>query len=152
MDKIRILKLRDNTSQINTAVQWFHTKWNVPLKAYKDSMTQCVQGQNFVPQWYVVVDEDKIIAGAGVIENDFHSRKDLAPNICAVYVEESYRNNGIAGKLLDCICDDFNKNGIDTLYLLTNHDNFYERYGWQFLCMVQGDGEDYLSRMYIHKM
>lgn len=27
----------------------------------------------------------------------------------------------------------------------------YERYGWEFLCMVQGDGEPDLTRMYIHK-
>ena len=28
--------------------------------------------------------------------------------------------------------------GVDTLYLITDHNNFYERYGWKFLCMVQG--------------
>ena len=36
------------------------------------------------------------------------------------------------------------------VYLVTNHVGFYERYGWEFFCMVQGDGESYLSRMYIH--
>ena len=41
--------------------------------------------------------------------------------------------------------------GIDTLYLLTDHDSFYERYGWEFLCMVQGDGEEEPSRMYMHR-
>ena len=52
-----------------------------------------------VPQWYVVVQGDKIIAGLGVIENDFHDRKDLSPNVCAVYVEEAYRCRGIAGEM-----------------------------------------------------
>ena len=28
---------------------------------------------------------------------------------------------------------------------------FYERYGWEFLCMVQGDGEPDMTRMYIHR-
>ena len=41
--------------------------------------------------------------------------------------------------------------GIGTLYLLTDHTAFYERYGWEFLCMVQGDGEPELSRMYVHR-
>ena len=31
--------------------------------------------------------------------------------------------------------------GVSPLYLVTNHTNFYERYGWEFLCMVQGDDE-----------
>ena len=26
-----------------------------------------------------------------------------------------------------------------------------ERYGWEFLCMVQGDGEPDMTRMYIHR-
>lgn len=41
--------------------------------------------------------------------------------------------------------------GIPTLYLLTDHTGFYERYGWQFLCMVQGDGGPEMSRMYQHQ-
>ena len=85
-----------------------------------------------------------------MIENDFHERKDLTPNVCAVYVDKAYRNQGIAGFLLQYVCDDMAAMGVDTLYLLTDHTGFYERYGWQFTCMVRGnDGE--LSRMYIHK-
>ena len=32
-----------------------------------------------------------------------------------------------------------------------NHSSFYERYGWKFLCMVLGDGEAEMARMYIRK-
>ena len=39
-----------------------------------------------------------------------------------------------------------------TLYLVTDHTSFYEHYGWQFYCMVQGDGEKEPSRLYIHTM
>ena len=35
-------------------------------------------------------------------------------------------------------------------YALEKDTSFYERYGWQFLCMVQGDGEPDMTRMYIH--
>lgn len=83
-----------------------------------------------------------------MIENDFHNRKDLTPNVCAVYVEKEYRCQGIAGEMLDMACADFAGTGIDTLYLITDHTSFYERYGWEFLCMVQGDGEKEMTRMY----
>ena len=33
----------------------------------------------------------------------------------------------------------------------TDHTGFYERYGWEFLCLVQADREDYFSKMYIHR-
>ena len=38
--------------------------------------------------------------------------------------------------------------GIDTLYLLTDHEHFYERYGWEFFCHALGDGEETPSRLY----
>ena len=41
--------------------------------------------------------------------------------------------------------------GITSLYLVTDHIGFYERYGWEFLCMVQGDGEPEMTRMYFHR-
>ena len=41
--------------------------------------------------------------------------------------------------------------GVTPIYLVTDHTGFYERYGWEFLCMVQGDGEPNMTRMYIHK-
>ena len=28
---------------------------------------------------------------------------------------------------------------LNSLYLVTEHISFYERYGWEYLCMVQGD-------------
>lgn len=84
-------------------------------------------------------------------KNDFHHRKDLAPKVCAVYTEEDRRGNGIAGALLDYICAHMKEKGIHTLYLITDLDSFYERYGWEFLCMVQGNGETGMTRMYIHR-
>lgn len=88
-----------------------------------------------------------------MIENDFHDRKDLTPNVCAVYIyiEQKYRCQGIAGRLLDIVVKDMKSKGITPIYLITDHTSFYERYGWEFLCMVQGDNEPDMTRMYIHR-
>lgn len=146
-----IVKLIDKPQIKKAAAQWFHEKWGIPLEAYAESMEECLTKKNPVPQWYIAMEKDRIIGGLGVIENDFHNRKDLTPNVCAVYVEEDRRCNGIAGDMLCYVCDDMKEKGIDTLYLVTDHTSFYERYGWEFLCMVQGDGEPDMTRMYIHK-
>lgn len=146
-----IIRLADQPERKEQAAQWFHEKWGIPLAAYLESMEECLTGKGPVPQWYVAVEDDRIIGGMGVIENDFHDRKDLAPNVCAVYTEEDRRGRGVAGALLNDVCEDMKQRGIDTLYLLTDHDSFYERYGWEFLCMAQGDGEGEMSRMYVHK-
>ena len=146
-----IVCLKDAPERLPQAAAWFHEKWGIPLEAYRESMEESLGENTVVPRWYMAMTGERIIGGLGIIENDFHDRKDLTPNVCAVYTEEEFRGQGIAGKLLNNICDDMKKSGIDTLYLITDHTGFYERYGWEFYCMVQGDGEEEMTRMYIHK-
>ena len=148
----RKMKKADSNPEIRErAARWFHEKWDVPLEAYIKSMEECSGERKSVPQWYIAIEGNRIIGGLGVIENDFHDRKDLAPNVCAVYVEEDRRCGGVAGALLKGACADMKDRGIDRLYLITGHTSFYERYGWEFLCMVQGDGEPHRTRMYLHR-
>lgn len=142
--------LRDIPEYKDRAAEWFHEKWGIPTEAYLECMEDYLEGRTELG-WYVCLDGEKIVAGLGVIENDFHDRKDLTPNVCAVYTEEEYRCQGIAGKLLNMAVDDMRTKGISPLYLVTDHTSFYERYGWEFLCMVQPDDEPEMSRMYIHR-
>ncbi len=146
----KFVDLMEMPSIKDEAAEWFHSKWGVPKEAYLECMNSYLQGETNYG-WYLCLDEDRIIAGLGVIENDFHDRKDLAPNVCAVYTDDDYRGRGIAGRLLDMAVECSRKNGISPIYLLTDHENFYERYGWEFLCMVQGEDEPEMSRMYIHR-
>ena len=146
-----VIRLTDRPEMKNEMASWFHKKWGVPLEAYLESMDKCLAGSGAVPQWYVAVEDTRIIGGLGVIDNDFHDRKDLRPNVCAVYTEPDKRGNGVAGVLLDFVCKDMKKTGVDTLYIVTDHDSFYERYGWEFFCTVQGEGDTKRSRVYVHK-
>lgn len=150
MGNYKIIKIQEQPEMRNNTANWFHEKWNIPLEAYLESIDECLENRNAIPQWYIAISGHKVIGGIGVIKNDFHNRKDLTPNICAVYVEEEYRCQGIAGKMLEFVCNDMKEKNINTLYLITDHTSFYERYGWKFLCMVQGDNEEELTRMYIH--
>lgn len=147
-DPFQIVTLADCPAWKDAAADWFSSKWGVPRQAYLDSIEGSFSA--VVPRWYLCLDGDRIVAGLGVIENDFHERKDLTPNVCAVFTEPAYRNRGLAGRLLRRVCEDMAAHGIGTLYLLTDHEGFYERYGWQFLCMVQGS-DPQPSRMYVHR-
>ena len=147
---LEYLSLRERPGLREPASEWFHSKWGVPKDAYLERM-DAYMSKKTEYGWYLCMDGDRIVGGLGVIENDFHDRKDLYPNVCAVYTEETYRRKGIAGKLLDMAVEDLRSKGISPVYLATDMTGFYERYGWEFLCMVQGDGEKDMSRMYIHR-
>ena len=144
------LTLREKPELLDRAVRWFHAKWGAPEEAYRAEMQAYLEGKTEYA-WLLCLDGEKIVGGLGVIENDFHDRKDLAPNVCAVYTEEEYRGRGIAGELLDRIVSLMRGKGISPLFLVTDHAGFYERYGWEFLTFAQGDGEDHRTRLYVHR-
>ena len=150
MKELSYITLRDNPSLKDIAAEWFHNKWGISKDAYMQCMESYLKKETEYG-WYLCMDKDKIIAGVGVIDNDFHDRKDLYPNICALYVEEEYRLKGIAGQLLNMTINDLKSKDISPIYLVTDHIGFYEKYGWQLYCMVKSDGEADLSRLYIHQ-
>lgn len=142
------IALRERPELKKAAAEWFHGKWGVPAEAYLECMDSYLNMETEYG-WYLCLDGDKIVGGMGVIANDFHDRKDLSPNICAVFTEEGHRRRGIAGHLLAMAVADLRSKGISPVYLVTDHAGFYEKYGWEFLCMVQGDNEPHMARMYV---
>ena len=146
---MRIVCLRDEPGFLDAAALWFSQKWDVPFEAYLDSIGAYIEHAELVrksgesraveasrrravPQWYVALDGERIVAGCGVIENDFHDRADLAPNLCAFYVNPEYRGCGLGRKVISFACEDMRAFGLDTLYLVTDHTELYEHLGWEY--------------------
>jgi predicted acetyltransferase len=150
MKEYTYISLRQKPELKKEAAAWFHDKWKVPQEAYLKCMEAYINNETEYG-WYLCLDGGYIAGGLGVIDNDFHNRKDLTPNVCAVYTEKEYRRQGIAGQLLHIVVKDMKSKGITPIYLVTDHTSFYERYGWEFLCMVQGDNEPGMTKMYIHR-
>lgn len=150
MSEFDYITLRERPELKNTAAKWFNSKWGAPEEAYLECMENYLSGKTEYG-WYLCLSGERIAGGMGVIENDFHDRKDLSPNVCAVYTEDDFRGKSVAGHLLDMVVEDMRSKGISPLYLVSDHIGFYERYGWEFFCMAQGDGEDHMTRVYIHR-
>lgn len=147
---MQLLRLSECPMLKEKAARWFYEKWEIPADVYLESIEESLETQAAVPSWYVVLEGTRIIAGGGVIAHDFHDREDLSPNVVALYTEEAWRCQGIAGMLLKTMCEDIAAQGIDTLYLITEHTSFYERYGWEFLCMAHEVPDDQPIRLYVH--
>lgn len=102
-----LICLRNHSEFLFAASSWFSSKWDIPSEVYEESMKECMERKTGILQWYMIVDGQRnTIAGAGVIENDFHDRKDLTPNLCALFVEERKRGRGIAGVVPDFVRKD----------------------------------------------
>lgn len=149
MAALEFISLREKPEMMEAAAAWFHEKWGVPAAAYLERMGPYLSGESEYG-WYLCLDGGRIVGGLGVIDNDFHDRKDLTPNVCAVYTEPDFRGRGVAGRLLDRAVSDLRAAGISPVYLVTDHVGFYERYGWAFYCAAREDGDGRPTRVYIH--
>jgi GNAT superfamily N-acetyltransferase len=123
MEQYAFITLRDKPAIKEQAAEWFSSKWGVPKDAYIECMESYLKNETEYG-WYLCLEGERIIGGLGVIQNDFHNRKDLSPNVCAVYTEEEYRCKGIAGRLLDMAVNDLKSKGITPVYLVTDHKGF----------------------------
>ncbi len=147
---MKIINIKDTPDFIPYVAHWFQKKWGIPMEAYVASMQAACEETTGIPAWYYVLDErENIIAGVGVIANEFHKRPDLTPNICALYVEKRFRGKGLARELLECVYRHLTEYGISDVYLIALSADFFEKNGWSFFVNVKKyDGK--MAKLY-HK-
>lgn len=130
---MKIISVRENPEIIDTAINYISSKWDAPRIVYEDCIKHCISTPNPLPQWYLLMEEDKIVGCAGLITNDFISRMDLYPWLCALYIEENRRGNAYGLILIERIKQDSLKAGFQYLYLSTHHVGYYEKYGFRYI-------------------
>jgi N-acetylglutamate synthase-like GNAT family acetyltransferase len=134
---MKIISVRENPEYLDKAIAYFQNTWQSVLPIiYEDCIRHSITSDNPLPQWYLLEHEGQLIGCAGLITNDFISRMDLYPWICALFIEEKHRGNEYASLLIEQAKEDAKKAGFDHVYLSTDHIGFYERYG--FIYISQG--------------
>lgn len=102
---------------------------------YEDCLTHCIDAAAPLPQWYLMLDGERIIGCAGLITNDFISRGELYPWLCAVYIEEDCRGRNLGFTLMQQAQNDAKLFGFNHLYLCTDHSGYYEKFGFAYMGM-----------------
>lgn len=131
---MKIISVRENPNYKNIAIKYLQQSWESTWPIlYQDCISNCVNAKNDLPQWYLLEKETTIIGCAGLITNDFISRMDLYPWLCAVFIDKKQRGNAYATILMDKAKFDAKKFGFETLYLSTEHVGYYEKYGFKYI-------------------
>ncbi|MFI9225280.1 GNAT family N-acetyltransferase [Peribacillus frigoritolerans] len=135
---MQIISVKEHPEYKEKAIKYFQSKWanENSMKVYEDSITHSITTDSPLPVWYLMEDSDEIIGCAGLISNDFISRMDLYPWICAIYIEKNYRGRSLGKELLLRAKDDAEKAGFNQVFLCTDHIGYYEKYGFAYI----GDG------------
>ena len=129
-----IYSLREHPQQMTAVIAYFQQQWasEESMMIYDDALRRTPGAKNPLPQWYWLQDGERIIGCAGLITNDFISRGELYPWLCALYIDPDYRQQGLARRLIDHIAQHTRELGFDQLHLCTDIEGFYEKAGFAF--------------------
>ena len=131
---MKLISLRQHPDFLDRAISYFQEKWpSVMPEIYDDCLRHSIDARNHLPQWYLLMDKDKIVGCAGLITNDFISRGDLYPWLCALFVDQEYRGQRLSTLLIDRAKADTKAFGFTHLYLSTEHIGLYEKMGFTFI-------------------
>ena len=89
----------------------------------------------------ILVENNELVGFISIFPEDCEEEKELTPWYATMYVKKEYRNHGYSRILNDAILKEAKYRGFLTLYLKTDLKNYYEKFGWEYLCPLdKGDG------------
>lgn len=131
MANFKIIGIRDHKEYLEIAIDYLSEKWGIDRKIYNDCLSNSVITENPLPRWYLLLKGKGVIGCCGLITNDFISRQDLYPWLCALFVEERERGRKLGAKLIEHVKAEAAASGYKKIYLSTNLEGYYEKYGWE---------------------
>jgi N-acetylglutamate synthase-like GNAT family acetyltransferase len=151
---VSIVNLADDIQYLEEASMHIWNEWHKEIGTsledivYRSRHSIC---KDRVPQMYIAKYGDELAGVASIWNNDLMARQDLFPWLATVFVKKECRNKGI-GTLLQEKCIQVVKElGYKNLYLVTDHEGYYERNGWNFLEMAPY-GQGHCKRLYEYKI
>lgn len=81
----------------------------------------------------ILLDNNILIGFISIFPKDGEERQDLSPWYATMYVKEEYRGKGYSRILNDAILAEAKKRNIKKLFLKTDLENYYEKFGARYL-------------------
>ncbi|TCS40187.1 GNAT family N-acetyltransferase [Reinekea marinisedimentorum] len=135
----RIVNVQEYQGGVEQGAQYIHSKWGnkTNLSFYLNAVAHAFLLENRIPKFFLLLHEAEgstEIAGCyGLIANDFISRHDLMPWFACLFIEKDHRGSRLSERMFSHAKQQAAAAGFAHLYLTTDHDGLYEKFGWQRL-------------------
>ncbi len=136
---MKIYNLRDKLEYLDEVAKLEYEEWadnkeenkQERIKRKKEKICNALNNKSFCK--LILIDNNELIGFVSIFPKDCEEEKELTPWYATMYVKEEYRNNGYSRILNNAILKEAQSRGFTTVYLKTNLENYYEKFGAIFI-------------------
>lgn len=139
--EIKICQLSDpNSPYLPQIIKWQYKTWGK-----KDGLRyDCVESnirhsimKDRIPLTYIALVDGELAGYHQIDLHDMEARPDIYPWLINLFVVKKFRKQGVASALLKNVPNVLKKLKINHLYLYTSVNGMYEKFGWEFVEMIE---------------
>ena len=145
---LKIYNIKDKQEYLREVAILTQLEWgknNLSKEEFESKIDKKVQKikNSFENKYYcklILLDDNKLIGFISIFPTDGEDRQDLSPWYATMYVKKEFRGKGYSKILNSAIIEEAKKRKIKRLYLKTELNNYYEKFGAKFI-EVLSNGE-----------
>ncbi|MGN0292395.1 MAG: GNAT family N-acetyltransferase [Fusicatenibacter sp.] len=135
--ELEIIKVKESDQEyIRIMTDWIYNWWG-EAEGYPweeiESFCRHSASENRIPQTFLALADGKPAGMYQILMSDCKSRTDIYPWLTDVYVDETFRGQGIGKRLVESVPEKAQQLHQTELYLYTHLHGFYEKFGWEFV-------------------
>ncbi|MCL2570648.1 MAG: GNAT family N-acetyltransferase [Firmicutes bacterium] len=134
--EVKIVNLADYPEHIEQVATWVWNEWSKDNGSTLERQIYQVQhalSRDGVPQTFLALKDNTPVGTVALWNNDLGVRQNLRPWLACLFVEKELRGCGIGTALIKHCSSVAKHLGFEKLYLITEHDDYYEKLGWKFI-------------------
>lgn len=136
---MQIYNLKDKIQYLDEVVELEHDEWGKNpqddrdnrIKNKKKKILNHLDDKDFCK--LILISNDKLIGFISIFPQDSYEYLNLTPWYATMYVKEEYRGKGYSKILNDAILKEARMRGYKIIYLKTELNNYYEKFGAKFI-------------------
>lgn len=134
---LKIYNIKDKQEYLKEVAILTQNEWgksNLTKQEYEVKINKKIEKikKFFDNKYYcklILLKEDELIGFISIFPTDGDERKDLTPWYATMYVKDKFRGKGYSKILNKAILEEAKKRKIKRLYLKTDLENYYEKFG-----------------------
>lgn len=157
---MNIYNLADYPQHLSSVIEMLFSEWGEKENPqtgtrsnydYWASWVSSSLSKTDVPQTYIAIEDNILVATYSLWRCDLQSRQDLFPWFGGLYVLPAYRNQGIGKKLQRHALSVLKQLGYSKVYLFADFRNYYETTGWVHIGMIPDEKNEFVN-LYEHEL